>query len=213
MIMGGSRIGLKTAQKCEKKSNVKLLEQSREKCEDLSELLENTLVIHGDGRDTELLKEEGLQGMDVFIAVTGNSETNILSCLHAKKMGVPKTIAEIEKIDYLPLAEEMGIETVINKKTIAASHIYAHIMSEQVASVQCLLDSDAEILEFTVADGAKITKKALKDIKFPKKAIIGGVIRGDDVFIAKGDTIIQPNDKVVLFSLPEAINKLGKFFV
>jgi trk system potassium uptake protein TrkA len=213
MIMGGSRIGLKTAQKCEKKSNVKLIEQDRNKCEILIETLENTLIIHGDGRDTELLKDEGIQGMDVFIAVTGNSETNILSCLHAKKMGVPKTIAEIEKIDYLPLAEEMGIETVINKKTIAASHIYAHIMSEQVASVQCLIDSDAEILEYTVANGAKITKKPIKEIHFPKKAIIGGVIRENEVFIAKGDTHIQQDDKVVLFALPDAINKVGKFFV
>jgi trk system potassium uptake protein TrkA len=128
-------------------------------------------------------------------------------------MGVPKTIAEIEKIDYLPLAEEMGIETVINKKTIAASHIYAHIMSEQVSSVQCLLDSEAEILEFTVPEGAKITRKALSDINFPKKAIIGGVIRDNEVIIAKGDTKVKADDKVVLFSLPEAINKVGKFFV
>ncbi|MCD4795465.1 MAG: Trk system potassium transporter TrkA [Bacteroidales bacterium] len=212
MIMGGSRIGYKTASHCEKKSNVKLIEQNRAKCEKLSEMLENTLVIHGDGRDTDLLKEEGIAGMDVFIAVTGNSETNILACLHAKKLGVTKTIAEIEKMDYLPLAEEMGIETVINKKTIAASHIYSHIMSEQVSSVQCLLDSDAEILEFTVPKGAKITKKELKDTKFPKKAIIGGVIRNNEVFIAKGDTHIQFGDKVVLFALPEAIDKVSKFF-
>ena len=115
-------------------------------------------------------------------------------------------------MDYLPLAEEMGIETVINKKTIAASHIYSHIMSEQVSSVQCLLDSDAEILEFTVPKGAKITKKELKDTKFPKKAIIGGVIRSNEVFIAKGDTHIQFGDKVVLFALPEAIDKVSKFF-
>ena len=212
LIMGGSRIGYKTASLCEKICNVKLIEQDRTKCEQLSEMLENTLVIHGDGRDTDLLREEGISAMDVFIAVTGNSETNILSCIHAKKLGVHKTIAEIEKMDYLPLAEEMGIETVINKKTIAASHIYSHIMSEQVSSVQCLLDSDAEILEFTVPEGAKITKKELKETKFPKKAIIGGVIRNNDVFIAKGDTQIQIGDKVVLFALPEAIDKVSKFF-
>ncbi len=213
LIMGGSRIGFKTASQCEKKSNVKLIEQNRAKCEELTEMLENTLIIHGDGRDTDLLKEEGIASMDVFIAVTGNSETNILSCLHAKKLGVPKTIAEIEKMDYLPLAEEMGIETVINKKIIAASHIYSQMMSEQVSSVQCLLDSDAEILEFTVPEGAKITKNELKDTKFPKKSIIGGIIRSNKVFIAKGDTKIEAGDKVVLFSLPEAIDKVSKYFV
>ncbi|MCF6365602.1 MAG: Trk system potassium transporter TrkA [Bacteroidales bacterium] len=212
MIMGGSRIGIKTALQCEKKCHVKLLERNREKCEKLSEKLENTLVIHSDGRDTELLKEEGISGTDVFIAVTGDSETNILACLHAKKLGVTKTIAEIENMDYLQLAEQMGIESVINKKTIAAGHIYSHIMSEQVSSVRCLLGSDAEILEFTVPDNAKITKKKLKDTKFPKKAIIGGVIREEEVFIATGSTQILPDDKVVLFALPEAIDKVSKFF-
>lgn len=212
MIMGGSRIGFKTALKCEKKCHVKLFEKSREKCEKLSEKLENTLIIHSDGRDSELLKEEGIENTDVFIAVTGDSETNILSCLHAKTLGVPKTIAEIENMDYLQLAEQMGIESVINKKTIASGYIYSHIMSEQVSSVKCLLGSDAEILEFTVPAEAKITKKPLKDIKFPKKAIIGGIIRGKEVFIADGNTQIQVNDKVVLFALPEAIDKVSHFF-
>lgn len=212
MIMGGSRIGLKTALKCEKKCRVKLIEKNRAKCEYLSEILENTLVIHSDGRDSELLKEEGIEGTDIFIAVTGDSETNILACLHAKKLGVTKTIAEIENMDYLSLAEEMGIESVINKKAIASGYIYSHIMSEQVSSVQCLLENDAEILEFFVTPNAKITKKALKDIKFPKQAIIGGIIRGEEVFIAKGDTQIKAKDKVVLFALPEAIDKVQKFF-
>ncbi len=212
MIMGGSRIGLKTALKCEKRCRVKLVEKDRDKCEELSEKLTNTLVIHSDGRDTELLKEEGIEGTDIFIAVTGNSETNILACLHAKKLGVPKTIAEIENMDYLAVAEQMGIESVINKKTIASGHIYSHIMSKQVSSVQCLIGSDAEILEYTVRKGAKITKKKLMDINFPKKAIVGGVIRNDEVLIAKGDTLIEENDKVILFVLPEAIDKVNNFF-
>jgi len=212
MIMGGSRIGLKTALKCEKKCNVKIIEKDRKKCEILSETLESTLIIHSDGRDSELLKEEGIEGTDVFIAVTGDSETNILACLLARKLGVTKTIAEIENMDYLPLAEEMGIESIINKKAIASGYIYSHIMSEQVSSVQCLLDSDAEILEFSVSEGTKITKKQLKDLNFPKKAIIGGIIRGEEVYIAKGNTQIEAGDKVVLFALPEAISKVGKFF-
>jgi trk system potassium uptake protein TrkA len=211
MIMGGSRIGVKTASLCEKECNVKLIEQDRAKCEQLTEILKNTLIINGDGRNTDLLIEEGITNMQVFIAVTGNSETNILSCLHAQKLGVPKIIAEVEKLDYLPLAQQMGIETVINKKLIAAGHIYKHIMSKQVSSVNCLLDSNAEILEYTIPKGARITKKELKDIDFPKKAIIGGIIRNGEAYIAKGDSQVQPGDRVVVFSLPEAIEKLGKF--
>ncbi len=212
MIMGGSRIGFKTALRCEKKIDVKIFEKDRDKCEILSEKLEHSLVIHSDGRDSELLKEEGIEGTDVFIAVTGNSETNILACLLAKKFGVSKTIAEIENMDYLPLAEKMGIESVINKKIIASGHIYSHIMSEQISSVQCLLGSDAEILEYTVPKGAKITKKEIKDLKFPKKAIIGGIVRNNEGFIAKGDLQIKEGDKVVLFALPEAIDKVSKYF-
>jgi trk system potassium uptake protein TrkA len=211
MILGASRIGVKTASFCENDCKVKLIEQDRAKCDQLTEVLNNTLIIHGDGRNTDLLKEEGISNMHVFIAVTGNSETNILSCLHAQKLGVPKTIAEVEKLDYLPLAQQMGLETVINKKFIAAGHIYKHIMSKQVSSVNCLLDSNAEILEYTIPKNAKITRKPLKDTNFPKKAIIGGIIRGDEAFIAKGDSHIQAGDNVVVFSLPEGIEKLGKF--
>lgn len=212
MIMGGSRIGFKTALRCESKNYVKLIEQDKNKCLKLTDILKDTLIINGDGRDTELLIEEGIAGTDAFVAVTGNSETNILSCIHAKKLGVRKTIAEIENLDYLHLAQQMGIDTVINKKLIAASHIYAHVMTAQVSSVQCLIETDAEILEYFVPRNSKITRKKLKDLKFPKNAIVGGVIRGEDIFIAKGDTKIQAADKVVLFALPEAINKIGKFF-
>ncbi len=212
MIMGGSRIGFKTALRCENKSYVKLIEQSREKCLKLAEILKDTLIIHGDGRDTELLIEEGIAGIDAFVAVTGSSETNILSCIHAKKLGVRKTIAEIENLDYLPLAQRMGIDTVINKKLIAASHIYAHVMTAQVSSVQCLIETDAEILEYFVPRNSKITRKKLKDLKFPTDATIGGIIRGENIFIARGDTQIKAADKVVLFALPKAINKVNKFF-
>ncbi len=212
MIMGGSRIGLKTALKCESKSYVKLFEQNKDKCMKLTDILKDTLVIHGDGRDTELLLEEGIENTDAFVSVTGNSETNILSCIHAKKLGVRKTIAEIENLDYLQLAQKMGIDTIINKKLIAASHIYSHVMTAQVSSVQCLIETDAEILEFYVPANCKITNKKIKDLKFPDKAIIGGVIRGEKIFIAKGDTLIKAGDKVVLFALPEAIKKVSKFF-
>lgn len=212
MILGGSRIGKRTAQALEKTFNIKLIEINRDKCEQLADFLENTLIINGDGRDIDLLTEEGLQEMDVFIAVTGSSETNILSCQLAKKMGVPRIIAEVENMDYIPLAESIGIDSIINKKLITASRIFRFTTSAEVSDIKCLTGTEAELLEFIVNKGAKITSAPLKDVNFPKHAIVGGVIRGKHSFIAKGDTWIKPNDRVVVFTLPEARTKVEKFF-
>ncbi len=212
MILGGSRIGMLTAKEIGNHHNVKLIELDREKSYRLSNNLNNTLVINGDGRDMNLLIEEGLKNMDAFIAVTGNSETNILSCVLAKRLGVKKTIAEIENIDYIELAENMGIDTIINKKLITASRIFSFTTSEAVSSITCLTGTDAEVMEFIVKKNSKITNGALKQIGFPKDSIVGGVIRENNSFIANGYTIIQPNDRVIVFALPSAINKVGKFF-
>lgn len=212
MILGGSRIGKRIAKKLENQYSVKLIEQNKEKSFLLSDLLNNTLVINGDGRNQELLVEEGIQEMDAFIAVTENSETNILSCLAAKQFGVKKTIAEIENIDYIDLAENIGIDTFINKKLIAASHTYAHTLRAEVQSVKCLTGTDADVLEFVAKPNSKITRKSIKDISFPENAIIGGVVRGKNAFIARGDTQIVDNDIVVVFSLPSAVPKVEKLF-
>jgi K+ transport systems, NAD-binding component len=212
MILGGSRIGVRVAMELENQANIKLVEVDREKSIHLSEHLQNTLVINGDGRNTDLLLEEGLRNMDAFVAVTGNSETNILSCMLAKRMGVKKTIAEIENLDYIKLAESVGIDTVINKKLITASRIFRFTMSTDVLAIKCLTGSEAEVLEFIVKPGAAVTKGPVKHINFPKDAIIGGVVRGDVAFIAKGITEIKAYDRVVVFALPSAINKIGKYF-
>jgi len=212
MILGGSRIGVKIALELEKEINIKIIDRDKAKGARLASMFSNALVINGDGRDTELLMQEGLQYMDAFVAVTGNSETNILSCLVAKRMGVKKTIAEIENIDYIQLAEGMGIDTVINKKLITASRIFRYTMSTEVSAIKCLTGSDAEVLEFIVKPDSPVTKGKIKSISFPKDAIIGGVVRGDSSFIAMGDTEIKAYDRVVVFALPSAINKVGKFF-
>ncbi|HSA04200.1 MAG TPA: Trk system potassium transporter TrkA, partial [Tenuifilaceae bacterium] len=182
MILGGSRIAIHIANELEKSMNVKLIEVDKEKSQKLAGQFKNALVINGDGRNTDLLMEEGLQYMDAFVAVTGNSETNILSCIVAKRMGVKKTIAEIENINYIRLAESIGVDTVINKKLITASRIFRYTMSTDVSAIKCLTGSDAEVLEFIVKPGSPITKGRLKDISFPKDAIIGGVVRGDTAF-------------------------------
>lgn len=212
MILGGSRIGKRVAKSLENRFNIKLVEIDKEKSSKLADYLQNTLVINGDGRNIDLLVEEGLQNMDTFIAVTGNSETNILSCVLAKKMGVKKTIAEIENIDYIDLGESMGIDTIINKKLITASRIFKFTMSAEVETMKCLTGSDADVLEFVAKADSKITTGKLKDIGFPHDAIVGGIIRKNKAFIAKGHSEIEADDRVVVFALPSAVKKLDKFF-
>jgi trk system potassium uptake protein len=212
MILGGSRIGMLTAKDIGSQHTIKLIEQNREKSYNLSNVLNNTLVINGDGRDINLMIEEGLENMDAFIAVTGDAEINILSCMLAKKMGVKKTIAEVENIDYIALAENMGIDSIINKKLIAASRIFRFTTSEAVSNVKCLTGTTAEVLEYIVKPKARITEYSLDQLSFPEDSIVGGVIRGETSFIANGHTMILPDDKVVVFALPSAISKVSKFF-
>ena len=212
MILGGSRIGKRAAKQLGKQHNVKLIELNREKAYQLSNFLSNVLVINGDGSNVDLLMKEGLAQMDAFIAVTGNSETNVISCMLARNIGVKKTIAEVENIDYIKLADSMGIDTIINKKLITASRIFRFTMSSQISSIRCLTGTEAEVMEFNVKPGSRITEAELKEIQFPEDAIIGGVIRGKSSFIARGNTLIKPNDKVVVFALPSAIPKMEKYF-
>jgi trk system potassium uptake protein len=212
MILGGSRIGKHVALYLQKTCEVKLIDSSIEKCEDLAELLDGTLIINGDGRNVDLLKQEGITQMDAFVAVTGNSETNILSCLLAKRMGVKKTIAEVENMEFINLAENTGIDTIINKKISAASRIFRHTTNPNVTQVKYMTGTDAEVIEFNVPANSKITKGTLRSIDFPKDAIVGGGTRDGEPFIATGDTIIKANDKVVVFTLPSAYETLSKYF-
>ena len=212
MILGGGRIGIGAANQLENKYNVKLVEEDKEKCFRLASILNNTLIINGDARNIDLLIDEGLKNMDAFIAVTGNSETNILSCLLAKQLGIKRTIAEIENIDYIHIAENMGIDSIINKKLITAGRIFRFTRSAEVSDIKCLAGTDAEVMEFIAQPGSKVTSGKLSEIDFPKDSIIGGIVRNDISFIATGETQIKSNDKVVVFALPSAFNKLEKYF-
>ncbi|ARV16672.1 Trk system potassium transporter TrkA [Polaribacter sp. SA4-12] len=213
MILGGSSIGEKTARNlCASNFNVKLIEKNREKAELLAEQLNNTLVINGDGRDLELLEEENIRETDAFIAVTGNSETNIMSCLVAKSKGVKKTIALVENMDYIDISQTIGIQSLINKKLIAASNIFRHIRKGEIVALANLHNIDAEVFEFEVQSGAKITKKPIKDLKIPREAIVGGIIRDEKAMMANGNLQIKTGDKVIVFCLPEAINTVEKLF-
>ncbi len=212
MIVGGSRIGKHVALYMQKNCEVKLIDSDPVRCDSLSEILENTMIINGDCRNVDLLQQEGITEMDAFVAVTGNSETNILSCLLAKKLGVKRTIAEVENMEYINLAENTGIDTIINKKISAASRIFRHTTNPNVTQVKYMTGTEAEVIEFNVPANSKITRGTLRSIDFPKDAIVGGGTRDGVPFIATGDTIIKPNDKVVVFTLPTAYDKLSKFF-
>ena len=213
MIMGGSRIAVRTAQYVPDYMQVKIVDNDINRCNRLTELLDDkTMIINGDGRDMDLLIEEGLKNTEAFVALTGNSETNILACLAAKRMGVEKTVAEVEYIDYIGMAESLDIGTVINKKMIAASHIYQMMLDADVSNVKCLTFANADVAEFTVPAGAKITKHFIKDLGLPKGTTIGGMIRNGEGVLVTGDTLIQPGDHVVVFCLSMMIKKIEKFF-
>ncbi|GAB4289600.1 MAG: Trk system potassium transporter TrkA [Marinilabiliales bacterium] len=212
MILGGKRIGFKTARELEKHIKIKLIESDKERCDYLAEKLKKTLIINGDYSDVSLMLQENLSNMDAFIAVTNDTETNILSTLFAKKHGVKKTISEIENIDYIDLAENIGIDTIINKKLLVASYIFRHTMGSRVNSVKCLTGANAEVFEMIAKKDSLITSDQLNNLNFPKDAIIGGIIRDNQAIIATGETKVEPKDKVIVFSLPTAIHKVDEFF-
>ncbi len=213
MIMGGSRIAVRTAQYVPDYMQVKIIENDVARCHKLTELLDDKImIINGDGRDIDLLLEEGIKNTEAFIALTGNSETNILACLAAKRLGVSKTVAEIENLDYIGMAESMDIGTIINKKAIAASHIYQMMLDADVSNVKCLTVANADVAEFTVKEGARVTKHPVKDLGLPKGVNIGGLIRNGVGSLVTGNTQIQAGDHVVVFCLDLMIQKIEKYF-
>lgn len=212
MILGGSRIGVRIANELQNKINVKLVDYNADKAYRLAEMLDKTLIINEDGRDTEAMIEEDIAGMDAFVAVTGRSETNILAAMLAKRMGVKKVIAEVENINYISLAESIGVDTIINKKLVTASNIFRFTMTTDVQAIKCLTGSQAEVLEFIVKPNSPATKHPIEELGLPDDTMIGGVVRGDRVFIAVGSTQINAFDRVVVFAMPDSIMRVAEFF-
>lgn len=214
MILGGGKIGYSTANSlAQEKFNVILVEQNKTKAFELAELLPNVMVIHGDGRNVELLEEEGLEAMDAFICVTENSETNIMSCLMAKSKKVKKAIALVENMDYFQLSQSIGIDTLINKKLLTANTIFRYVRRGEVVDMTTLNNLNAEILEFIVMPESKVNGMKIKDIDFPRSATIGGVIKNGKGIIALGDYPIEAGDRVVVCSLPRALSKIESLFL
>ena len=212
IFFGGSRIARKAATEMADEKNIKIIERDRDVCRLLSEKVPNALIINADGSDMDVLKEEGIQDADAFVAVTESSEANIFACLAAKRFGVHKTIAEVENLDYIPMAEGLDIGTVLNKKTIAASYIYQMLLDASVRGVHNLTSADAEIVEFVAKEGSTITKHKVKDLDLPSEANIGGIVRAGEGILVNGDTEVIAGDLVVVFCKNHVIRNLERFF-
>ncbi len=214
MILGGTPVGEMVARQLSKQiDDIKIIEADRERCLELSERLDDkVIIVNGDGRNSDMLLEEGIKDYDAFLALTKNDEANVLACVVAKKFGVSRTIADVENIEYISLAEEMGVDAVINRKLITAGRIFKFTLSGKARMVRYMSGTEAEVLEYTAAPGSAITKAPLKEISFPKDAVIGGVIRGTEGLIAVGDTQIEAYDHVAVFALPSAVKEVDKLF-
>jgi len=215
MIMGGGKTAVRAVQTMPEYMDCKIIEKDEHRCEALNNLLDEnkTLVIHGDGRDISLLSEEGIRSTQAFVALTGNAETNILACLTAKRHGVRKTVAAVENVDYVSMAESLDIGTIINKKMIAASYIYQMMLDADVMNVRFLMNANADVAEFIAKEGSKVTKKAVKDLGLPIGVTIGGLVRGEEGMLVSGNTQIEADDSVMVFCHNVNMKKIEKFFV
>ena len=214
IIMGGGKTAVRAALTTPDYMNVKIIEKDTERCDKLNQLLtdSDTMVIHGDGRDLGLLDEEGIKSTQAFVALTGNAETNILACLTAKKLGVRKTVAMVENLDYVSMAESLDIGTIINKKTVAASHIYQMMLDADVSNLRSLMLVESEVAEFVAAEGSRVTRHAVKDLGLPFGVTIGGLVRDGVGMLVNGNSQILPGDSVMVFCHEQKLNNIEKYF-
>ena len=214
MIMGGGDTAVRALKNMPEYMNVKLMEHDVERCDILNDQIDDqrVMVINGDGRDLQLLNEEGIHTTQAFVALTSNAETNILACLTAKRMGVRKTVAAVENLDYVNMAVSLDIGAIINKKAIAASHIYQMMLDAEVNNVRFLMTANADVAEFTAHPESKVTKKRVFELGLPKGATIGGLVRNGEGHLVSGGTQIEAGDIVVVFCYNVRMEKLEKFF-
>ena len=212
MVYGGTRLAQKAVQNMPDDFEIKILEADRDLCYKLSEKVDNALIINADGSSMEQLKEEGIQDTDAFVALTDQSEANIFACLAAKRFGVNKTIADIENIDYIQMAEGLNIGTVLNKKAITASYIYQMLLNASVLNVRNLTSADAELVELVATEGSRITRDKIRNIRLPEDVSIGGLVRAGEGLLVNGDTLILPQDQVIVLCKSHNIRELEKYF-
>jgi trk system potassium uptake protein TrkA len=214
MIMGGGETAVRAVAMMPEYMRCKILELNDHRCQKLNDLVDTdtTMVINGDGRDIQLLLEEGVKNTQAFVALTGNAETNILACLTAKRLGVRKTVAMVENMDYVAMAESLDIGTIVNKKAMAASAIYQMMLDEDVHNIRFLMTANADVAEFTAQQGSKVTKKKVFELGLPKGATIGGLVRHGQGQLVSGGTQIEAGDIVVVFCHDLSMEKIEKYF-
>lgn len=213
MIMGGGRMAMETIKYMNPALRLKVIEKSECRIDEIQGIVNNhVMLIHGDARDLSLLNEEGLSDMQEFIALTGSSEENIIACVAARKAGIRKTIARVDNYDYISMAEELDIGTIINKQTISASHIYQLMLKADVSNMKSFTIMDADVAEFTAQEGSPVTRKQIKDLGLPRGVTLGGMVRDNEGMLINGLTQIQAGDHIVAFCVGNMIQKLQKYF-
>lgn len=213
VIIGGGKLSVRTDWALPSSQNVKIIESSEERCIQLGGMVKpGTLIINGEGYDMDLLNDEGLDKFESFIALTNNDEENILACVSARRKGIRKTIAQVENLDYLDMAEDLDVGTIINKKMIAASHIYQMLLKSDVDNVKMLSVANADVAEFIVKAGSKVTKKAVAELSLPRGVNIGGMVRDGKSMLVGGVTQLRAGDRVMVFCIGSTLKKLDKFF-
>lgn len=214
IFMGGGKTAARAVRMLPEYMHAKIIEQDPTRCEELNNILdEDTLVINGDGRDLGLLQEEGIRNTQAFVSLTSNAETNILACLTAKRMGVRKTVAAVENFDYVGTAESLDIGTIINKKAVAASHIYQMMLDANVENIKFLMSVNADVAEFVPSPDAKITRKVVRELNLPRGVTIGGLVRNGEGMLVSGNTQIEAGDSVVVFCYNVDMKKVEKLFM
>lgn len=212
LIMGGSKIAIRLVNLAHDEFKFKIIESDQQRCRALAQKCPDCEIIHGDARDIDLLNDIGIADMDAFVSLTDSSETNIFTCLNAKELGVKKTIADVETIQFISQAENLNIGTVINKKLLASSTIFQILLDSDSSTSKCLALADAEVAELEVRQGSKITRAAVKDLKLPKELTLAGLIREEEGMLITGNTVIQPGDHVLVFCLAGALHKIERLF-
>ncbi|MEC4676880.1 MAG: Trk system potassium transporter TrkA [Nitrospirota bacterium] len=213
MLLGGGRIGYYIASAMELKTDVKIIERDPERCKFLSRKLKKSLVLHGDGADQQLLVEEYISDMDIFVAVSNNEELNIMASLLAKKLGVQKTIAIVNRMDYIPLAHSLGLQAVLSPRLITASSILRYVRRGDILALTTIAKGNVEVIEARVGKTSQLAGKSLKNANLPKASLIGTIIRDDKIIIPSGDDTIKVDDKLIIFTLRESIKKIEKILI
>lgn len=212
LVMGGSKIAVRLANMMDDKFRLTIIDNDLERCRKLPQLCPDCDIIYGDGRDIDTLADAGIDEMDAFISLTASSETNILTCLTAKELGIKKTVAEVENIQFISQAEGLNIGTIINKKLLSSSTIFQMMIDSDSSNARCLALADAEVAELEVKVGSKLTKAPVKDLRLPRDITLGGLIRDGRGMLISGMTRIQPGDHVLTFCLAGAIRKVERLF-